>query len=139
MIVPGGLKVQRGQGGRTRRRQGGAEIDAVQVDEIGLRVGEVAPHMGVRDIPRRVVQRSARTRDWQQRASHHRPLTRDHQGAVSCGDQGAVQRRQDLLGAAHRIRADRRQRVGDAEHSQHSARCASAASARQRSPVMPQS
>ena len=142
--------MKRRERGRAGRGQVGVKIDAVQVDEI-----DRPPLQRDRDgapVPRPgaplggLIERPCLARDSDQSSGGPGALLRHDDRAAACLDQRAVELGQHLLRPTDRVRADRRQRIGDAEDGEiHAARSsrssvrAARTSACQCAPVMPQS
>jgi hypothetical protein len=96
-------------------------------------------------FPRLIIKRAAFDRHRDEPAGDPGIGAGDHDGAVAGPHQSLVEMMQHLLGAADRIRPDRRERIGNAENPKAqagsctaSSSSAARASACQRAPVMPQ-
>ena len=123
--IPVGRQVQ-GDEAAPLFGQIGRAVDAVQVDEVGRMAvgrgrdgGPVAAPGGEADT---VVDRPVVARHRHQRSGHGRALGRHHDRPVARRHQGSVQRGDDLLGAADRVRPHGRERIGDRQDGERHGR-----------------
>ncbi len=138
--IPGSRQVQRDESGFSCRRQIGMEIDTVQVNQVRIHCGRShsLSHGRIPHAAHRTVDVAAgRTRNRHQSASGHRAFACHDNRAVPGGDESAIQRGEHLLGAANRIRPNRRKRIGDIQDGQQ--RKAFVASSHHLALVIPQS
>jgi hypothetical protein len=146
--IPGRWQVQ-GRQDRDALRPIGREIDPVQMHKVDRpgreRPGDRSAVARPGAFARGVVESAGLGRHRHQRSGDLGPVLRDHEGAVACLDERLIDMPQNLLGAADRIGADARQRIGHAEDGQGhrasdrpSSRRAPPDNSRQRAPVMPQ-
>ena len=114
--------MQRYERGRAGRREEGVEIETVHVHDIDVRSsdhsGNGLAHGGLSLLPHGIVDEPARfrRRDLDEFPVYHRPRAAGHDRAVTMGHEGAVQRGQDLLRAAHGVGADRNKGIARAEN-----------------------
>ncbi len=96
------------------------EIDSVSLD----RLLQPSSHLDMYRSAHGNVDVSRWRADGAQLAADDRAFRRDHDRAMPGLDERAIDARQHLLGAAHRIGRDRRERIGDADDRQLAHACA---------------
>jgi hypothetical protein len=79
---------------------------------------ELRAHGGVHARAQRRVDLAGDGGNGAQLAADRRPFGRDHDRAMARGDERAIEPGEHLLGAADRIGAHRRERIGDADNGQ---------------------